>query len=350
MNKKLKAVLILVMDVLLIGVCLIVFALFHHVLPQKVEMNTSYPVNTRRPTVTPAVTVTASPDGSSGIDVTPTPYIDYGQFGEKFMDKFATDDTVIHTENEYKSKDIYLSISHGSTDYGSGLVVYHVIDIYLRNVDNLRTKLANDSFGKGYKDDVRKLTFEMNGIVGLSGDMSSATRGGIVIRNGQVYSDKKYNDVCVLYWDGTVRTFDKDTFDMDQAMQDGAYQAWDFGPRLLDDNGEVLTKFNTTNYIAAKHPRSCFGYYEPSHYCFVTIDGRECSNSVGTNMKQTARLMKDLGCTLAFNLDGGESAVMVHNNFDGDWKNDFVNVPYQNGRDLSDIIYIAEMENINYQQ
>ena len=59
-------------------------------------------------------------------------------------------------------------------------------------------------------------------------------------------------------------------------------------------------------------------------------------------MKQTAQLMHDLGCRAAFNLDGGQSAVMSHNNSDGNWENDFVNSPSGGGRKLSDILYIAE--------
>ena len=45
--------------------------------------------------------------------------------------------------------------------------------------------------------------------------------------------------------------------------------------------------------------------------------------------------MKNEGCSVAYNLDGGRSAVMV---YDGQW----VNAPYKNGRGVSDILYISK--------
>ncbi len=372
MSRTVKTIITIAVDIVLIAASLITFALFHHVLPQpaadelmggeQVAQNTLPPRPTRptsnvspapsvNTTVGPMGTVdpsmtpgTTAPFGSGdpGVTAQPTydPSIYYGQFGEKFGHLFQNDGTIVHTQNEYRSQDIYINIYTGTTNYGQGKVVYHVADIYIRYIDNLKTRFANDTFGRGYAEDVRKLTYESGGIVGLSGDMSSTTRGGIVIRNGKQYSARPFGDVCVLYMDGTMRTFYEKDFDINQAMKDGAYQAWDFGPKLLGDNGEVLTTFNSR--VKPKNPRGVIGYFEPGHYCFVAIDGRDCSGSVGTTMQQTAQLMHDLGCKQAFNLDGGESAVMAHNNGDGNWENDFVNVPYNGGRPLSDIIYIAE--------
>lgn len=351
MSIKMKAIITVVTDLLLIGACLIVFALFHHVLPQPADLsaqgtgegNNVNPFRSPKPSATSTVvTPTSSLDPSVTGTVTPepTPDIFYGQFGAQFGHLFQNEGDTVHTANEYRSKDIYINIYTDSTNYGEGKVVYHVVDIYIRNMENLRSRLANDTFGRGYTEDVRKLTYESGGIVGLSGDMSSSTRGGIVIRNGQAYSSKPFGDVCVIYWDGTMKTFYEKDFNMEREMNNYAYQAWDFGPKLLGDNGEVLTEFNSS--VKKRNPRGVIGYFEPGHYCFVAIDGRGCSDSVGTTMQQTAQLMHDLGCKQAFNLDGGQSAVMAHNNGDGNWENDFVNVPYKGGRPLSDIIYIAE--------
>ena len=45
---------------------------------------------------------------------------------------------------------------------------------------------------------------------------------------------------------------------------------------------------------------------------------------------------ESLGCTLAYNFDGGKSAVMV---WDGDTT---VNTPAGGGRNVTDILYIAK--------
>ncbi|MDD6204649.1 MAG: phosphodiester glycosidase family protein [Firmicutes bacterium] len=338
---RMKGWMIALMDLLLIGVCLVVFSLFHHVLPQEAVIpgESSLPT-VNRPTPTPVVTTPTPGSDTTDPSVSPTPVVDQGQFGAKFADKFS--DVLIHTDTEYRSKDIAITIESRTIEVDGHTVVYHLTDIYVRNIDNFKTKLANDKFGQGYSEDVRKMTFEAGGIVGMSGDMSSSRRGGIVIRNGVVYQEKPYRDVCVLYYDGTMVTYYQHDFDLEQAKANGAYQAWDFGPRLLGDNGEALETFNST--VNTYNPRAVVGYFEPGHYCFVAIDGRSMNGSYGMTMKQTSQLMHDLGCKAAFNLDGGQSAVLVHNNGDGDWENDWVNAPYKGGRNLSDILYIAETD------
>ena len=49
-----------------------------------------------------------------------------------------------------------------------------------------------------------------------------------------------------------------------------------------------------------------------------------------------AQVVYDLGCTVAFNLDGGDTAVMTYN---GAWRSQPEN---SNPRNTSDILYICE--------
>lgn len=314
---------IAVIDIVLIGVCLVVFSLFHHVLPTK-PGDTGPIVTISRPTATPKPNDTSTTDPST----TPTDTVDHGMFGEKFADKFS--DTVINTETEYRSKDISITIERVTR----GDAVYFVADIYIRNIDNFKTGFGQDQFGQGYYENMIDMSNRVNALVALSGDMSNSRRGGIVIRNGEIYQTKEFRDVCVLYYDGTMRTFGQHDFDVNQAVADGAYQAWDFGPRLLGDNGEVLTTFNSD--VNKANPRSAIGYYEPGHYCFVLIDGRGMNGSSGMTTAEMSQLFNDMGCKAAFNLDGGQSAMMVRNG-------KFVNDPYKGGRSMTDILYIGEV-------
>lgn len=52
-------------------------------------------------------------------------------------------------------------------------------------------------------------------------------------------------------------------------------------------------------------------------------------------MEQLSQFFYDLGCTAAYNLDGGQTAVMAS-------KRGLVNQPYNGGRTTSDILYIGE--------
>lgn len=73
----------------------------------------------------------------------------------------------------------------------------------------------------------------------------------------------------------------------------------------------------------------------PGHFVFVLVDGREMNGSKGADFPTLSEIMKNEGCSVAYNLDGGRSAVMV---YDGQW----VNAPYKNGRGVSDILYISK--------
>ena len=117
----------------------------------------------------------------------------------------------------------------------------------------------------------------------------------------------------------------------------GVWQTWNFGPMLLDENGDPLTVFNSPDHIEEDNPRAVIGYYEPGHYCFVLVDGRQRGYSMGLTLEQLTVLMKDLGCTRAYNLDGGISAQLA-------WHSKRINHPGAN-RSLADILYIPYPDN-----
>jgi exopolysaccharide biosynthesis protein len=134
-----------------------------------------------------------------------------------------------------------------------------------------------------------------------------------------------------------MKTFSAQEFDVDQAIKDGAWQAWSFGPGLLDENGKSKTEFTADGHVQDSNPRSAIGYYEPGHYCLVVVDGRQRGYSSGMTLTQLSELFKKLGCKAAYNLDGGKSSVMAFNDA-------LVNQPTQGGREVSDCIIIKETD------
>ncbi|MDF2486836.1 MAG: hypothetical protein K0R46_3004, partial [Herbinix sp.] len=139
----------------------------------------------------------------------------------------------------------------------------------------------------------------------------------------------------VLFTDGTMKTYSPEEFDASEVIDQGAWQAWTFGPELLDGDGHILASFNTTSYLNSTNPRGAIGYVEPGHYKFVVVDGRDKGYSKGVTLSELAQIMVNEGSKTAYNLDGGKSAAMV---YDGS----YVNQPAQGGRTISDIIYIGE--------
>lgn len=244
-----------------------------------------------------------------------------------FADKYAASGTV-QTEESYQSTNLNITIQKVQNDKNA----YFIADIYVRSLDHLRTDLAQDTFGSGFRQSVSEMAEENEAILAISGDYYGNQSRGVVIRNGTVYRKSINGDVCVLYLDGTLQTYDKRDFSIDEALEKGVYQAWSFGPRLLDC-GQPMTEFNTS--VGKENPRAAIGYYEPGHYCFVVVDGRQPGYSEGMTMEELSQLFYHLGCTDAYNLDGGQTAQMY---FCGE----IVNHPSLGGRDVSDIVYIGE--------
>jgi exopolysaccharide biosynthesis protein len=247
----------------------------------------------------------------------------------------STDKTITNLQN-YNNDNINLTLDKVEVGSGSSKVTYYVADVYTTSVEYLKTAFANGTYGKNIRESVVDMATDNNSVLAISGDYYGNTETGIVIRNGVLYRDAVSDtDICVLYTDGTMKTYSPSEFDADQVIDDGAWQAWSFGPSLLDGNGGVLSSFNTTSYINGDNPRCAIGYVEEGHYIFVVVDGRDEGYSAGVTLSELAGIMSDLGCVTAYNLDGGKSSAMVF----GD---DYVSQPADGGRTISDIIYIGE--------
>ena len=324
------------LDLLLIAIGLVIFAYFHHVRQEPYSMDDVIVVP--HPTVTPAPTQeppVATQENAAPADAAPTavptpePTIDPNDWGAKFAGRF-TDGEIEKTDTSYRSHDVSITIERHSNED----TVWFVADIYLRNVESYRTALARDVFGKGYHEWPLKMAQEKNAILAISGDYCGTRTKGVVVRNGVVYRKTTFKDVWLLYYDGVMETMPAKQFNADAAIARGVYQAFSFGPALLDANGKAMEEYDTE--IERVNPRCAIGYYEPGHYCFVVVDGRQSGYSRGMTIQQLAQTFEALGCKAAYNLDGGKTAVMI---FDGKK----VNTPADGGRKISDIVYIGEV-------
>ncbi len=322
-------VLVILIDLLLVCLGLVIFALFHHVLPRDIKTSgESLP----RPTTvqTSSAHPTAVPTGTAASETTEqTTSADPGDWGAKFSEYFVGGDPII-TDTSYASRDLSVSIEKVQQDQ----VTYYIADIYIRNIENFRTAFAGGSYARGVSADVADMAAENNAILAITGDYYGIRDLGIVIRNGELYREKVFEDVLVMNYDGSMATFTADQFNMAQVRQNGAWQAWSFGPMLLND-GEAMTSFNSK--VNPRNPRTAIGYYEPGHYCFVVVDGRQDGYSIGLTNSQMSQLFYDLGCSAAYNLDGGQSAVMA-------FMGEVISQPYKGGRQVSDIVLIGEQE------
>ncbi len=327
---------------LALGVALVLYALPHHVLPSRQQATgiVSTRESVARHSAAPAATATAAVEYDDegdpilpAADPTPEPTPEpVGSFRNRFADKF-TDGEVIETDNSYQSANLNITFQKKYFDELMSRVYY--ADIYIADISCLKTVLAEDTFGRGYKEWITKVARRTGSVVTMNGDYYGSRDFGVVARNGILYRDaKNIRDVAVLYWDGSFETLPPERFDAKQAMAAGAYQIWHFGPRLLDDSGHAMTEFNADSHMVKRHPRSAFGYYEPGHYCFVVVDGR-LDSSKGVKLDGLSKVMEGLGCTAAYNLDGGQTSLLAR-------ADTLVNRPSGGGRSASDFIIVVD--------
>ncbi len=317
----------LMVDLLLFAAALLIFAYFHHVRPQ--------PIPDEGILIPPVIDTETDSTNTDTDFPTDTENKDSSEekeptWAEKFSEKFS--ETVRKTETSYQSPNCAIFVEKHSESIGGSEVTYYVADIYITDISCFRTAFSSSS---GYEP-VLNIAERNNAIVAISGDYYAIHRTTSVIRNGRLYREGNKGDVCVLYSNGEMDVIAKNSFDTAQVVAAGAYQTWDFGPNLLN-NGQAINDFSDYSSISGRNPRTAIGYYEPGHYCFVLVDGRQSGYSSGLTLSQMSSLFEELGCKEAYNLDGGQSAVMT---FQGKWANQ----PYKNGRNVSDIIYIGEPE------
>ena len=210
--------------------------------------------------------------------------------------------------------------------------IYYVADVWIRNILGYKTAFSGGKYDGGYSLP-SDMASKNHAILALSGDCYKARPEGIVIRNGNLYRDTVSGDVCILYADGVMESYYEADFDLNAAVARGAYQGWSFGPKLID-NGQVPASYNTTDKIKNHNPRAAIGYFEPGHYCLVYVDGRQGETSKGMKLDELSQVMIDLGCVDAYNLDGGQSSMMV-------FQDQVLGQPYKGGREISDIIYFG---------
>ncbi|MGI6635920.1 MAG: phosphodiester glycosidase family protein [Christensenellales bacterium] len=234
----------------------------------------------------------------------------------------------MYDENSYRSEHIAITITRQRVENADVTIA----DIYVSSMKYLRRAFSGGAWKKP-ADRVSSIALSNNAILAMSGDYASLLDAGLVAANGEVFrkSNNKARDNCLILKDGTMVTYPRRTKTVDEMITDNLWHSFLFGPRLLDDNGQPFPKFDSK--IGVANPRSVIGYYGPGHFCFVLVDGRS-AQSKGLALIPLSRFMSELGCKAAYNLDGGQSAMMY-------FRGQIITEPYNGGRKISDIVYIG---------
>ncbi len=252
-----------------------------------------------------------------------------------------TDSDPTITDTSYTSDDTSITISTVTQGTGDDTVTYYVADVQLSDATDLRSAFANDAFGQSITETTSATAQDNDAILAINGDYYGFRTTGIEIRNGVIYRDEGAREGLAIDKDGSMEVYDETTTDAQTLVDAGVWNTLSFGPALLED-GQVVSGIddvevdtNVGNHsIQGEQPRTAIGVIDDNHFVFVVVDGRDTGYSRGVTMTELAQIMQSLGCTTAYNLDGGGSSTLSFNG-------EVVNQPSNGGeRGTSDILYV----------
>lgn len=215
-------------------------------------------------------------------------------------------------------------------------VTYNVARVKIAHASQLRTGLEDPEHGKK-SNYVHAIAEKYNAVLAISGDFFVKNSVGYVVRQNEVYRKKpsKARDMLLIDSNGDFSVIYKsDATQLQAALsrEDVTYpNIFNFGPVLVDNSEVVAIPEDYSFNLGRPEPRCAIGQTGPLEYLLVVADGRS-DDSDGATGAQLAAFMQEQGCIIAYNLDGGDSALMW---FGGDYYS------RKTKRSQSDIIYFA---------
>ncbi len=267
-----------------------------------------------------------------------TPSVGHSQAEETTESAAETTESAaaVSTQTTYQDANITVTLTEYNVD---GTAVY-VADVTLSSAEYLKTAFAQNAYGRNVTAKVSDMAESTGAILAINGDYYGARQSGYVIRDGVLYRDTaaKNQEDLVIYADGHFEIINESNVTAQELIEAGAQTVLSFGPGLVIDGQVSVTANEEVGKAMASNPRTAIGIIDDLHYVFVVSDGRT-DESEGLTLQQLAAFMQSLGCTQAYNLDGGGSSTMV-------FQGSLINNPTTTGnntkeRSVSDIVYIG---------
>lgn len=240
------------------------------------------------------------------------------------------DNDIVYQDNSVRIEII------NKKEYDSNI---YIADITIKDIKFLKTAFAKDTFGRNITETVSTQAKNHEALLAINGDFYGFRSHGMVLRNGILYrsNSDETDNALIIYSDGNFEVIKELDHSIDDIIKRGVWQILSFGPGIVFDGENIVSLNGTQNKFTIKNPRTAIGIIDSLHYIFLVADGRT-SISYGLTLYEVADVMKNYGCKIAYNLDGGGSSAIYFNG-------KIINKPTSGGtigeRKVSDIVYIG---------
>ncbi len=230
--------------------------------------------------------------------------------------------------------------------------IWNVAYVTIADPSQLRTSVT----AKGRTNKISAMARKANAIVAIGGDYYGSDKGGYIVRQGEIIEKRKspYETRDLLCVDengdfhillrkrdakinGKSKSINPDFAAQLKALveQHTLINVFEWGPALVLDGVQQDIPASYSGNLDGMEPRCAIGQTGRLEYVLVVVDAAKRDGHTGATCEELAQFMFELGCTQAYNLDGGGSALMYYH---GD---NFSNKTVEAERSVSDIIYFA---------
>ena len=221
---------------------------------------------------------------------------------------------------------------------------FNVARVKIAHSSQLRTGLENEKASRNNK--ISSMAKKHNAVVAIGGDFFADAKNGYIVRQYKEFrkSPKSVYDMLLVDNKGDFHIVLRSDAEELKALLTSEEltfpNIFNFGPALIKDGVLLETpqyyidNGNRYNIKSKSEPRCAIGQMGELEYMFVVVDGRR-KDSDGCSTAELAEWMFSQGCQQAYNLDGGNSALMW---FGGE---NYSDKTTKNERTVSDFIYIS---------
>lgn len=210
----------------------------------------------------------------------------------------------------YSSPVLYVDVKRVSDEETEQ--TYYVADVRVKDAQAEIAGFANPKKPgvSGSWKPLYKIAREYSAVIAVNSDYMTKDKEkkGVIIRDSKVYNDKKAADTLAFMPDGTMKVFDGGDTTAQDLLDAGIKNTFSFGPILLSDY--KLNPDLSKHPLRRKNPRTAVGMIEPYHYVLIVVDGRPPMPTNGMTLQELAEVFAKYNCSVAYNLDGGQSSTM----------------------------------------